>query len=243
MVFNNVTRTQRLQCGLLKNKNMVEVYAVKVDTQLEKNQYDVLMTYVSMGKRERIKRFLRFQDSQRMLIGDILIRYLLSKKLKLRNHTLVFGANEYGKPFLYNYEDICFNISHSDAWVVCCIDAFQLLLDFCDGKYDVSKGWYSNKYLYSFLLPFWFTRIRREFLMYIILQIKTSTNCFFPYEKLYKILDENVATWKIIDSVLIKRNVNNDLIFDHKIKRYFQKLYVQEEKILSEMNEISESVK
>lgn len=43
---------------------------------------------------------------------------------------MVFKVNEYGKPFLDNYDDdVYFNISHSGKWLVCCIDFFQVGID------------------------------------------------------------------------------------------------------------------
>lgn len=108
---------------------MIEVHVTKLDEELKKDKYDKLISYVSTEKRERISRFRRFEDAQRSLIGDILIRYLLCNELKKKNRTLTFGLNEYGKPFLNNYNGIHFNISHSGEWVVCCVDTLPVGID------------------------------------------------------------------------------------------------------------------
>lgn len=101
---------------------MIEIFAVNLDVTLEKNKFDRLMSYISTEKRERISRFYRSEDAQRSLIGDVLIRYLLCQRLKIKNRKLIFGVNVYGKPFLKNYNGIQYNISHSGKWVACTVD-------------------------------------------------------------------------------------------------------------------------
>lgn len=108
---------------------MLQVYAIKLDKPLDKSRFERLLSYVSTEKREKISRFHKFDDAQTTLIADILIRYLLCKELKIRNNLLKFGTNEYGKPFLINYKDIHFNISHSYKWVVCCISTNWVGID------------------------------------------------------------------------------------------------------------------
>jgi 4'-phosphopantetheinyl transferase len=108
---------------------MIEIIAVNLKDALEKSKFDRLMSYVSSEKRERINRFYRYEDAQRTLIGDILIRYSLCRRLGIKNSDLIFKVNEYGKPFLSNDEDTQYNISHSGEWVVCSIDNFPLGID------------------------------------------------------------------------------------------------------------------
>ena len=110
-------------------KSTMQVCAVKLDGTLTKNKYDNLMHYISCEKYNRINKFHRFEDVQRSLIGDIVIRYLLCKRLKIENNKIVFGVNAYGKPYLMNYTDIHFNISHSGKWVVGCVDIFPVGID------------------------------------------------------------------------------------------------------------------
>ncbi|NOU63259.1 4'-phosphopantetheinyl transferase superfamily protein [Paenibacillus sp. LMG 31461] len=108
---------------------MVEVYAVKLNSFWCKEQFNHLLTLVSSEKGSRIKRYYRLEDAQRVLAGDILIRYLLSQKLNLSNKDIRFGVNPYGKPFLLLDNEMHFNISHSGNWVVCCIDNQPLGID------------------------------------------------------------------------------------------------------------------
>jgi 4'-phosphopantetheinyl transferase len=107
----------------------MEIAIVNLENVLEKYKYDRLISCVSIEKREKISKFYRYEDVLRALIGDILIRFLLSKRLKIKNQNLKFGVNKFGKPFLKNYTDVEFNISHSGKWVVCTLDDLPVGID------------------------------------------------------------------------------------------------------------------
>lgn len=101
---------------------MFDTYILKIDRKFEKNEFNNLLCYVSEEKKVRIDRSFKFNNAQRTLLGDVLARYAICKRLSVRNNDLVFGINEYGKPILREPEGINFNISHSGNWVACVID-------------------------------------------------------------------------------------------------------------------------
>ncbi len=109
--------------------SMVEVYAVKLDRNLEDDEFQRLLELVSDEKRERIYRLKQKRDAYRTLIGDVLVRILICDRLGIKNKDLVFDKNDYGKPFLTNQSDVHFNIAHSGHWVVCCIDTLPVGID------------------------------------------------------------------------------------------------------------------
>lgn len=67
---------------------MMKITFVNLDDYLKKSKFDKLMSLISTSKREIIKRFHRYEDVQRTIIADILVRYLLCKSLGTRNHEL-----------------------------------------------------------------------------------------------------------------------------------------------------------
>lgn len=107
---------------------MADVYALEIDRNINENEFAKLLDYVSPEKKGRIQRFMRFEDAQRSLLGDILARYALCKKIGIKNKSLIFTKNEYGKPFLKHY-DTHFNISHSANWVLCAVDTKPVGVD------------------------------------------------------------------------------------------------------------------
>ncbi|MEN8905204.1 MAG: 4'-phosphopantetheinyl transferase superfamily protein [Clostridiales bacterium] len=97
---------------------MVEIYAVKVPAKIEKCLLTEVFEMFENDRSERIKRFRFKEDVYRATISDMLSRYLICTKLKVKLNKLAFERNKYGKPFLKD-ESIYFNSSHSGKWVIC----------------------------------------------------------------------------------------------------------------------------
>lgn len=100
---------------------MLEIYAVKIKNKIDKNLFKKVLNCVPKNKQDRIKRFLRYEDSLRTLIAEILIRKIIILKFKLANNEIIFQSGKHGKPHLKGFDKFHFNISHSDKWVVCAI--------------------------------------------------------------------------------------------------------------------------
>lgn len=100
---------------------MLEIYAVKIKNQVDENLYKKALSYVPENKQKKIKRFVKYEDSLRALIAEVLIRKIIMLKLKISNDEIFFKSTEYGKPYLEGYDKFHFNISHSGNWVVCAV--------------------------------------------------------------------------------------------------------------------------
>ncbi|MGE6592949.1 4'-phosphopantetheinyl transferase family protein [Bacillus mycoides] len=92
---------------------------MKIPKNIGNHLFNQFSNLISNEKRERMKRLLNLCDINRTLIGDLLIRSLVCQKYKISNEEIRFIYNEYGKPFVENFSDFHFNISHSGEWVVC----------------------------------------------------------------------------------------------------------------------------
>ncbi|EEL67380.1 4'-phosphopantetheinyl transferase family protein [Bacillus mycoides] len=92
---------------------------MKIPKNIGNHLFNQFSNLISNEKRERMKRLLNLCDINRTLIGDLLIRSLVCQKYKMNNEEIRFIYNEYGKPFVENFSDFHFNISHSGEWVVC----------------------------------------------------------------------------------------------------------------------------
>lgn len=77
-----------------------------------------ILTLVPKERRERFLRFRRAEDRQRSLIGELLVRSVVSSRLGVANDQIQFEKGEHGKPSLRTFRDIHFSISHSGEWVV-----------------------------------------------------------------------------------------------------------------------------
>jgi 4'-phosphopantetheinyl transferase len=127
---------------------MIEVYAVKLDKLIEKPKSNELILYLPEEKQDRIKRFYNQKDADRSLIADILIRAIIIRKTGISNKDIVFYNNEWNKPFLKDFNNFHFNISHSGNWVVCAIDDSSVGIDIekihLVEDYDIAKRFFSK---------------------------------------------------------------------------------------------------
>lgn len=98
---------------------MINICAVEIPKYIEKDTYGYLIELLPLHRMQRINRFVNMEDSYRSLTGDLLIRFILSEELFLKNEDIRYTYNEYGKPFLENDKTFFFNVSHSGKWVVC----------------------------------------------------------------------------------------------------------------------------
>jgi 4'-phosphopantetheinyl transferase len=88
-----------------------------------------LLANVSNEKQERIKKLVKTDDVQRVLLADILVRSVLANELKVSSKTIEFKTNKYGKPQLLENCFLHFNVSHSGDWVVCAVDNEPIGID------------------------------------------------------------------------------------------------------------------
>lgn len=103
----------------------MEICAVRV---LDINQ-EKLCLLISPEKRYKVERFVYKKDKLRILIGEILIRTMISKELEMNNSCIIFEKNKYGKPYIRDFQELNFNISYSGDFVVCAIDKKPIGID------------------------------------------------------------------------------------------------------------------
>lgn len=97
------------------------VYIVKNDNPLDSATFQFLLQFVSPKKLERILRQRVKQNADNILVGAALTSHLLFKMFHIppsKQH-IVYGP--YGKPYLRDYPNVHFNISHSGIYVACAV--------------------------------------------------------------------------------------------------------------------------
>lgn len=80
---------------------------------------DMLGTSIDPEKRKRIDTFQFQDDRDRALMGSLLSRTVLCRRLGLTNGELTIDTSPYGKPYVRGALDFDFNIAHSGNWIVC----------------------------------------------------------------------------------------------------------------------------
>lgn len=97
------------------------IYLVKNDNPLDKATFQFLLRFVSPKKLERILCQRVKQNADNILVGAALTSHLLFKMfhIPLSKQHIVYGP--YGKPYLRDYPNVHFNISHSGIYVACAV--------------------------------------------------------------------------------------------------------------------------
>lgn len=126
----------------------MKLFAISFSSRLDDFTCKSLLSQVSSTKRERLLRFYNWEDLQRGLFGDLLIRKALIEKMNLKNNEIYFSENDCGKPYCEFLSNFHFNISHSGSWVVCAVDINPIGIDIekiSQIDLDISKNYFSKK--------------------------------------------------------------------------------------------------
>jgi 4'-phosphopantetheinyl transferase len=114
------------------------VFAVNLAHSFEKKHFEYLLGFVDENKRTRIESFIHERDKRRCLVGDILVRYVLSVHLNMCPTQINFDYNSYGKPHVKR-SPIYFSLSHSGDWVTAALDNQENGIDIQKvGKVDLN---------------------------------------------------------------------------------------------------------
>jgi len=82
--------------------------------------------YVSKDRWESSGKYLNQKDKLLHIGGEALLNYIL-KKIKIDDP--LYETTDYGKPYLKNYPEIHFNISHSEKYVFCGVSSHPIGVD------------------------------------------------------------------------------------------------------------------
>jgi len=127
----------------------MKIYAVEIEDICEARLQELSLRVDGSYKR-KIEKFFYKKDKIRTLIGQILIRRIISDQLKLRNEDIVFKKNKYGKPYLENCSEFHFNISHSGDIVVCAVHEMPVGIDieqvlYIEDYVEIAESCYTEK--------------------------------------------------------------------------------------------------
>ncbi len=97
------------------------VFLMKLPDDLDIQLINDKLHLVDHFKRERILQLNKLQDKARSLFGDLLMRYVIIKKIGIPNNEIHIARNKFGKPYLSNVNGYEYNITHAGEWVACAI--------------------------------------------------------------------------------------------------------------------------
>ncbi len=109
-------------------KELTEVYYLRINQDIEEEKINSLKKVITKENSKRIEK-LRFKiDVLRTIYGELLVRCVVSKLLKLDGEKIKIGRDKFNKPYFLDLP-IYFNISHSGDYVVCAISSRPIGID------------------------------------------------------------------------------------------------------------------
>ncbi len=108
---------------------MQEVYVLKINRKLTKQEFNKLLTFISPTKKVAILELNTYIKAQESLLGEVMARVIICDMLKIKNDTLLFSTNKFGKPVIRNHPQSHFNISHSNNWIACILAKHPVGID------------------------------------------------------------------------------------------------------------------
>ncbi len=109
---------------------MTDIFAVSL---IEESAFEAckptLLGLIPESGREKISSYARINDAQRSLLGEVLVRYLISEIKGVKLPEQPFTTGEKGKPAPDGFDGIHFNISHSGRWVVVALSSDRVGVD------------------------------------------------------------------------------------------------------------------
>lgn len=105
------------------------ICVVKNERPIDESVFRFLLQYVQQEKRERILRQRVKQNADNMLVGDVLAKYMVKKVFGIPFTEQRISYGSYGKPYLTDYPNVHFNLSHSGQYVACAVCDVPVGLD------------------------------------------------------------------------------------------------------------------
>ena len=123
------------------------LYFLPASESIETSNFDVLLSVISEERRKRINAFHFDVDKKLSLYAELIVRFAACEMLNISNSDIIIDTNEYGKPFLKNYPNFYFNVSHTRNAVVVCVAAYPIGVDIervKKAKPDIAKRFFTT---------------------------------------------------------------------------------------------------
>ncbi|EMB64222.1 4'-phosphopantetheinyl transferase family protein [Streptococcus mutans] len=163
----------------------MKIFKIRSQKPLEDRMFFSLLELIEEEDRKQILRYQFWQDRQRSLLGHLLSRYAIVQEYALTNKEIQIRRHAYGKPYIKDYSQIHYNISHSGEWVVVAIGKSPIGIDVENRREDwdligervfseSEKYWSQNSYKRKAIL--W--TIKEAYVKYLGTGLSKSLNSF-----------------------------------------------------------------
>lgn len=124
-VKTEAVKTGEVKTGAELEAGVVKVYGMDVFLLEADEAFEAAMNYIPANLRARVEKCRNAVDKRRRLAGFLLLLHALEQAkiqpVKDRERQPAYDLREGGKPYLADYPDFHFNISHSGNLAVCAV--------------------------------------------------------------------------------------------------------------------------
>ena len=149
---------------------MYKLYSEKISFLDDTSVYNKCYNFLSNDRKDKVDAYRFDMDKKRALLVDFLLRKALKeKKLIDDDYKISYHNNEYGKPYLKDFNDVFFNFSHSGEYGICVVSDNEIGCDIELIK-DIDFG----------IAKRFFTKNEYESIESVV-DLKEKNNLFFRY--------------------------------------------------------------
>lgn len=107
----------------------MDAFIMFVDNSKPFSEYEKYLKYISIKRKNRIERFRFEKDKIISVCSELLIRNKLSEILDVCPDEIKIDNYENGKPYVSNFNDIHFSLSHSGDMILLAVDKYRIGAD------------------------------------------------------------------------------------------------------------------
>jgi len=110
-------------------KTKTQIHTLSINKPIPEATLTKWLNYLPPERQNQLQKFRFRDDYLRSLYGETILRTIIAEKVEISPKTITISRPEGKKPFLPNYPDIHFSISHSGEWVVCAVSDTEIGID------------------------------------------------------------------------------------------------------------------
>jgi 4'-phosphopantetheinyl transferase len=107
----------------------INIGAIRLLSPITDSDFQQAYAKTDLSRQRKIDAYLRREDKESALVGDMLIRQMLFRHFGYASLKAPFTLNQFGKPYLEGQSGMHFNLSHAGDWIVCAVDSSPIGID------------------------------------------------------------------------------------------------------------------
>ncbi len=108
---------------------MVNIFLINTSGGMPDSVYETWLSCLPPEKQEKVRKKIRIPDRITTLATHYMLRFVLEHFLHIPGEKQKYSTGKYGKPFLLNYPDVYFSLSHSSGWGVVAVSDSEVGVD------------------------------------------------------------------------------------------------------------------